>query len=218
MDLGQKLIEWQVDEVLATYPGLAIQADGDGAVVLAGQMCFSAATAQGQVISDSYDVSIAVPLTFPRTAPRVRERSGRVDRTFHTNPDGSLCLGSPVRLHIALARGSSLRVFIDRCVVPFLYGYSYREQHGYLPYGELRHGEPGLLDDLCDVLGLSTPETCIELLRLAGLKKRLANKQLCPCGSGRRLGRCHNRVSNRARALLGRCFCRSQAAVLKSRG
>jgi hypothetical protein len=48
------------------------------------------------------------------------------------------------------------------------------------------------------------------MVRLAGKKKRIANKLPCPCGSGRRLGRCHNLKVNGLRHQLGPKWCRTQ--------
>lgn len=46
--------------------------------------------------------------------------------------------------------------------------------------------------------------SAIPYCTLATMKRRRANKQLCPCGSGRRLGRCHNRKVNVLRDRVGR--------------
>ena len=47
-------------------------------------------------------------------------------------------------------------------------------------------------------------ESVGEFVRLTAMRKRHANKQACPCGSGRRLGRCHHRRINTLREQLGR--------------
>jgi hypothetical protein len=49
------------------------------------------------------------------------------------------------------------------------------------------------------------------MLRLIGMKRRVANKRPCPCGSGLRAGKCHHRILNRLRQELGRQWCREQA-------
>jgi hypothetical protein len=54
-----------------------------------------------------------------------------------------------------------------------------------------------------------------EFVRLAALRRREANKHPCPCGSGRRLGRCHNRRVNHLRGRLGRSWFRASLASLR---
>jgi hypothetical protein len=84
-----------------------------------------------------------------------------------------------------------------------LYGFSYREKHGCLPFGELDHGMKGICKDLAKLFEVKDEKAAEEMVRLAGMKKRDANKQRCPCGSGQRLGKCHNRQVNRLRDGLG---------------
>jgi SEC-C motif len=50
----------------------------------------------------------------------------------------------------------------------------------------------------------------MEMVPLTTLKKRVANKHLCPCGSNRRLGKCHNLTVNRLRKQLGRSWFRKE--------
>jgi hypothetical protein len=54
------------------------------------------------------------------------------------------------------------------------------------------------------MLGVENDQALVRFVRLLTMKKRTANKLPCPCGSGDRLGRCHNRIINRVRSKLGR--------------
>jgi hypothetical protein len=90
-----------------------------------------------------------------------------------------------------------------RCVIPYLYGYSHFLKTGKMPFGELDHGELGSLQDLASLLGMEMGPA-IPYCVIATVKRRRANKQPCPCGSGRRLGRCHNRKVNMLRDRVGR--------------
>jgi hypothetical protein len=83
-----------------------------------------------------------------------------------------------------------------------------------MPFDELAHGVAGLLDDYRRILGFATDAACREALRLLALKRRIANKSPCPCGSGRRLGRCHNRRLNRLRERHGRRWFAGQARAV----
>jgi hypothetical protein len=59
------------------------------------------------------------------------------------------------------------------------------------------------LQDLASLLGMEMGPA-IPYCVLATMKRRRANKRPCPCGSGRRLGRCHNRKVNILRDRVGR--------------
>jgi hypothetical protein len=93
---------------------------------------------------------------------------------------------------------------VERCVVPYLYRYSYLKTHGEAPFGDLEHGAEGIQEDLRLLLGVDAKSAVLPFVHLVGIRKRHANKRTCPCGSGRRLGRCHNRLANRLRKRLGR--------------
>lgn len=128
--------------------------------------------------------------------------------------NGALCLGSPTRLRLILLESPSLLHFVERCVVPYLYGYSYFEKHGALPFGELKHGAAGIRQDFANIFGINQEDIVDRYIRLASMGKRHANKQPCPCGSHRRLGRCHHRRVNSLRSRLGRQWFRGWYATL----
>lgn len=161
----------------------------DGATTLEGRLDFCAAPDGGAEVEDSYKVRIELA----GRLPRVWESGHRIKRDLdnHIGADGTLCLGSPLRLAIFLAREASLVRFVDQCLVPFLYTATLRErgEKGF-PFGALEHGEPGLLDDYEKILGLKGREALQRALHMLSLKRRVANKLPCPCGCGRRLGKC----------------------------
>jgi len=207
--------EWQLPELLQTHSGLSLRPCENGLTVIAGDIEFTAQYADHEEITDSYQVEIRVPRDFPRSLPTVRELRGRIPKTFHTQPDGTLCLGSPVRLQLEVRRRPTLPSFVTRCLIPYLYGFTYKERHGKLPQGELTHGRKGLIQDYMALFHLASDSACLEMIHLASFKKRVANKKPCFCGSGIRLGRCHNRKVNDARRRLGRTWCSQEYARLK---
>jgi hypothetical protein len=198
------LSKWGVEELLQKYPELRLHPSMNGHTMIAGNLEFSAQTRGQKLISDRYEISISIPPSYPRETPSVRETASRIPRNFHKLDTGHLCLGSPTRLRLILAETHSLLSFVERCVVPYLYGYSLAEGGGILPFGELSHGTRGLRDDLAAMLGLEDERALVAFIRLLALKKRHANKLPCPCGTGLRLGRCHNQKLNMFRDKLGR--------------
>ena len=205
------LLDWGVEKLLRAYPGLRLQPTAGDNTSIAGNLEFSAQARGQKLIFDRYEISISVPPDYPRDIPSVRETAMRIPRNFHRSDTGHLCLGSPTRLRLILAETPSLLSFVERCLIPYLYGYSIVESGGTLPFGELSHGAHGLRDDLASMIGVinipdDNNQVLLGFVRLLAMKKRKANKRPCPCGTGIPLGRCHNRNLNVLRDKLGRAW------------
>lgn len=206
---------WGLAEALIAHPGLVLVPSGGDEVVVAGQLRFAATGPDSALIEDSYSTEIRVPRGYPlRGCPRVFETAGRIPRDHHHLVDGSLCLGAPTRLRRLALRTPRIGHFINEVVIPYLYGRSYFERFGRMPFGELAHGNLGLARDLIAMLGMPRGTKVDRLLKAASMRRRHANKQPCPCNSGRRLGRCHNHAVNAARAEFGRRWFAAQSMQL----
>lgn len=174
------------------------------ALRIEGTLRFCANGKRTEVIEDGYDVRIEAPEDFPVRMALVWETGGRIPATYHRLDNGALCLGSRVGLRLQMGKSPSILRFVEHCVIPYLYGYSYSVKHGAPPFGELEHGELGSLQDLAGLLGVEDLDLAFRYCTLAATKRRRANRRPCPCGSGRRLGRCHNRKVNALRERVGR--------------
>ncbi len=197
-----------ISEVLTRFESLRLMPSIDGGVVLEGVIDFTASADGCRTITDSYEISLRIPEAYPSELPVVHETGDRIPTDFHKLEGNALCLGSPFRLWLLTKQDPSLLNFIERVLVPYLYGYSLREAGEALPFGELRHGTPGLVDDLGEMLGTSDSTVAAAYLQVVRQKKRIANKRPCPCGSEVRLGRCHNRKVNALREALRSYFSR----------
>jgi hypothetical protein len=201
---------WGLEALRAAHPGLRPQPIVNGTLRLCGEVAFTAETPGYNRIADAFEIELSVPDGFPTDLPSVRDLMGRVPKSFHTHPDdGSLCLGSPTRQRLALVGNPTLLAFVTKCVIPYLYGFSHKEKYGSMPFGELDHGNVGLRADFAALFGV-VPAGAVEMVRLASLKRRIANNAPCPCGSGKRLGRCHHKRVNRLRDELGRLWFRGE--------
>ena len=180
-------------QFLREYPGMSTAPCQGTGICLRGQFEFTANRFGFDEIRDSYELKIIVPENFPQTLVRVEETAGKIPRNgrFHTNPDGSLCLGTPLKLLIELHNNPNIVGFAENCLVPYLYAVSIRlSGRSEFVLGELAHGIEGLLQDYSKILGLSQKEQVIQAIQLLCLKDRIANKSPCPCGCGKRLGIC----------------------------
>ena len=188
-----------ISEILTRFQNLRLVPSRDGGIVIRGVIDFTASAYDCTTVTDSYEISLCVPDAYPSELPVVHETGGRIPTDFHKLEGNALCLGSPFRLWLLTKQNPSLLNFVERVVVPYLYAYSLHEAGEALPFGELKHGMPGLVDDIGEMLGASDSKTAAAYVEAIMRKKRVANKRSCPCGSGTRLGRCHNRRVNTLR-------------------
>jgi hypothetical protein len=210
-----RFVRWRLEELLAKYPGLRLVSGPSGSVRLAGVFAFVAEAPSREQISDEYHIEIDVPESFPQQLPSIKETQGRIPADFHKLEGGALCLGAPTRLLLIARESVSLPRFVDRCVVPYLYGRSYFEKYRTMPFGELEHGAAGIRNDFASLFGVEDRKAAAEFVRLTSMRRRQANKARCPCGSLRRLGRCHNRRVNNLRTRLGRKWFRMWHLALR---
>lgn len=213
--LSKRYATWGLDELLDRHPGLSRRPSRSGELVVAGTLDYRTEHPSLGAIEDAFTIELRIPAVFPRVVPRVRELDGRVPADFHRVLNGDLCLGSPLRLQLILSKNPTLVGFVGKCVVPYLVGFNVFERTGEMPFGELAHGNRGLFDEYKQIFGVRADSACVQFLHLLSLRKRVANKRPCPCGSGRRLGKCHNRQANSLRKVASRFHYRSLAAQLK---
>lgn len=194
---------------------MAILPSRSADIHLKGHFTFSAKPKGGTEICDTYHLHISIPQIFPKKIPKVTEIDLKIPRNgkYHINPDNTLCLGSPLRLKHKISERSNLVGFSESCLVPYLYAVSYKlHNDGDFPLGELAHGSQGIVIDYLDLFGLQSLEQVIQTLKLLGIKKRVANKAPCPCGCGRRLGKCSfNLKLNKFRSIANRAWYRSHS-------
>jgi hypothetical protein len=199
-------------EFLHDYPGMGLLPITGPKILIEGEFQFCAAATDRVQIVDSYRLRVTVPDAFPADLPVVEELGSKIPRkgAFHVNRDGTLCLGSPLRLLLRLSNRPTLPGFASECLVPYLYAVSHKLQFGgALPFSELDHDRPGELRDYMDLFSLARPDQAEQVIRLLAMKKRRANKLPCPCDCGRRLGKCRfNRRIRRFRKLASRSWFR----------
>jgi len=188
-----------VREFLQEFPGMSRVPSSGPEVVLRGVFEFSACPPKDLKIRDKYHLRITVPPSFPQAIPRVIELDRKIPRTgeYHVNyvTDNTLCLGSPLRLLEKIDNNPTLVGFANECLIPYLYAVTYKLQFGGdLVFNELAHGKQGIIDDYLVLFGLSELKQVLQTVQLLGMKKKVADKQPCPCGSGLKLEQCNYRL------------------------
>jgi hypothetical protein len=202
-----------IREFIRDYPGMVFRPTADSALVLTGLLSFTAKSGKLPDITDEYRLQIRVQNNFPKSLPDVTELGNKIRRTddFHINSDGTLCLGSRLRLLMILSKNPTLVGYTENCIVPYLYAISYKLKFGKkLPFGELPHGPTGELEDYVKLFGLKNIEQAKNTISLLRMSKRQANKKPCPCNCGSRVGKCgFNKKLEEFRKLTSRSWFRA---------
>lgn len=186
-----------LNDFLTSRPTMRIVSYSDLEIGLVGDYRCRAGKKGQPAIDETYTLSIRFPPRYPDDIPVVTETGGRITRhqDFHTYKDGSFCLGSDIRIKAIIRERPRLTEFADRILDPFLYSISCKIKFGAFPYGELAHGEPGLIDDYEQLFGITGKKAVLGVLNALGKRKRIANKLACPCACGHRLGKCDFRFT-----------------------
>ena len=189
---NQRLIHEEFKFVKANYPDLNLLSKPDTSWDIYGDLHFLGTNSQRK-IEDQYSVLILVPNTYPQKLPTVKEMGGRIPKDFHTNSDGTLCLGTPLLIKMKYYEEPNLLGFINNCLVPYLYGFSYMKKYGELPNGEFSHGIPGIIQHYKELFNSQSLTVIINLIKILAYNSYRGHK-LCPCGSGKKLRNCHGKI------------------------
>lgn len=183
--------------MLSSHPQLRLVDFSDEKIVVEGDYNLNAKMDGYKVIQGTYLIRITFPANYPKTLPIVAELDKTIPRhiDYHTYPDGSFCLGSEIKLKSTLYDYPTATDLIEKVVEPFLYKIVHKLKYGVAPYGELDHGEAGLVHDYQRLFNVKDKTSVLQVLRALGKRKREANKLLCPCGCGLRIGKCDYRFN-----------------------
>ena len=146
-----------LEAFLSAYPNIRLVDVHADKIELQGEYQLKAQLAGSRFIERTFSLRIVCPSEYPRALPVVFDTAGYFPRNqdFHTYSDGSFCLGSDLKIKSILKADSSLTTFFEKIVVRFLYSVSHRVEFGNFPYGELDHGEKGLIDDYSQLFNVN---------------------------------------------------------------
>lgn len=182
------LVEQIRTDLREHYPSLYLFIEPEGTAVVRGT--FAVRSPEGRVL-DRYQVSIELPPDYPRTVPVVREVGGRIPwkKEFHVDPDGKACVLLPDERWRCFPEGAPFRQFLDGPVLHFFLGQSLVALGEEWPFGEWAHGKKGIDEYYRELLGTDDPRTVDRVLYVLA-KLNLKGHWDCPCGRGRKIGRC----------------------------
>lgn len=181
----------QIAELQEAHQGLLSISEYDGETKVSGSLSFEA-TADGlETITASFDIDLIIPADYPDGLPRVYEVSGKIDPEYeHVFEDKKLCLAVPIEERRLFAQEPTLLGFVNKLVVPYLYGYCYWEKHKDHPFDESAHGAEGIVQYYFDKLNLDDELTVLAIISYL-VERGYRGHHPCPCGSGQRVRNCH---------------------------
>ena len=187
-------LTFDIRELQKTHSGLTRIQRGIGEMYLSGSLPFDAHHDELEAISACFNIELRIPESYPENLPIVRETGGAIKETYeHVNPDGTLCLCVPIKARIVFHNDPTLLGFVNKLVVPFLYGYSYWEKHNVHPFGEQEHGSAGIVQFYMDTFDLRGEKEVVEVVRSLN-EYGYDGHRSCPCGSGRLVKKCHGKI------------------------
>ena len=182
----------EIAELQAVHKGLKKTQKNEGEVVLEGTLLFEAEPEGFASITDSFEITMRIPDVYPDNLPRITETGGKIDSDYeHVFTNGTLCLGVPIEMRRIFGQEPTLLGFVNRLVIPYLYGYCHWKKYGAHPFGERKHGGEGIVQYYKEKLGLDDEFTALTIIRFL-IEHGYRRHERCPCGSGRKILKCHD--------------------------
>jgi hypothetical protein len=174
------------DQLERTYPDLRVTIQGD-LVWLEG----SFPVVHDGVELDRFQTKVGIPEEFPEKIPVAWETNGRVpiSADWHTYDKGALCVIVPEEW-LVREESCSILAFLDGPLRNYFLGHLLAESGQQRTMGERSHGLPGLYEAYGEMVGSTEPATTRKFLECLS-KDRIKGHWDCPCGSGKRLRKCH---------------------------
>lgn len=183
-----RFFEQEKEALFQQYPLLKMDI-ADGTAIAEGILHFSA-DYQGKLLSDKYFIKIIFPDSYPDDYPRVIEKGSRIKPEYHTMPDETLCLETPLNQMIIFRQSPTIIGFVNKLLVPYLYRHSYIQKYKSEPFEDRKHGVDGIIQQYSELLNTSDIGVITKLLRVV-TSERYVRGSPCPCQSGKTLEQCH---------------------------
>ena len=192
----------EINDFMLKNPSMRLQpVSRAGDTILSGKIHFRRQYKEIS-IDDSYSLSISIPQNCPLDIPNVVETEQKIPHKseFHINPDGSLCLGSPLRIMFLLNKTQDLNSYYEHFIIPYLFAVSVklRDNSKGMIFDELAHGKKGVVDDYAQLFGITTmsedrrSEQVERVLWLLTKSRKNARKKKCFCGCSKPVKHCRS--------------------------
>lgn len=189
----------EITDLKNKYSALNLKLKEEKAFLI-GKLDFTA-TLSGETISDSYQIKIEFPQSYPDIPPSVEETGGRIPKIldYHVSDSKFLCLGPALEILSKFRKKPTLLNFVENCLIPFFYWHSYRERHPKKSLAAYSHGDNGIeeyrdetnLKEKYFIVLESDDITVVLLLLQMLIDETYKSNPKCPCKRGQHLKDCH---------------------------
>ena len=187
-------IDAQIAELKQIHKGLIETTADKDEIILAGPLPFEASADGCGSITENFEIELAIAAAYPKFLPRVREIGGRIESTYdHVYQDGTLCLAVPIEERRLFLEQPTLLGFVNRLVIPYIFGYSYWKIHGRHPFDEHDHGAEGIMRHYRDSLHLESDISVLAVLSYL-IEYGYRGHHPCPCSSREKVRKCHGKA------------------------
>lgn len=181
-------------EIGFEQPELSVE-ERDNGILLSGSFIVTDGSGKIEKLGPltRFEVAILLPLGFPESEPIVFETGGRIPKTMdrHVYPESKCCCITIWETWYLTATDRTLRGYLLGPVNNYFFGQYYFEQTKEWPLGEWDHGLEGILDAYAEILGIPSDEAVIRRYLIVLKQDWPKGHNPCPCGSGKRLRKCH---------------------------
>ena len=176
--------------ICSNYPQLHYKETEDGELILIGNLDFQAVYKKKN-ISASYTLIVSFPSDYPKNLPIINETRNKIDPEFHTNYDGTLCLGVVTEIMEIFNQKPTIENFIESILIPYLYAHASYKLYGIMPWGERSHGKQGIVEYYSELFNVNDTNLIIKFLQIFQNNDYRGHLP-CPCGSGLKFKKCHS--------------------------
>lgn len=208
------IVDRERSRIRQAFPDLFLDTTTGGEAIVTGVIT---------VASDlGYTTHLVVPHDYPRREPSLKcnpkEIPWKADRHVNSNGTACLCVASEYRIH--WPRGSDLADFLSNLVEPYFLSQLYYDAHGrWPPTGQRSHGREGILEayrEFLEPIGPVREQVLYDTMKLMARVSDPKRHEPCPCGSGRKLRKCHWDIFSKLRRQIDRRHARDDFEFVQS--
>lgn len=192
-------LSYNIQDFLDVYPDLKLRENTEQ-VIIDGMSTLDH-TYDNVYFYKQYKICITLNID---NIPNVCEIENAIDKDYsHIYMNGDLCLGINSEI-ISLCVENNLFDLIKwytNFVIPYFYSYEYYQRFGVYPFGERSHGCMGILEYYMEFFNINDMIIAYKCLKFA-INNEYKGHNLCPCGSGRIIRKCHKNELYKANTVL----------------
>lgn len=139
----------------------------------------------------TFHASIYFKARYPYGFAVLQEVSALIPRLIdrHIGQNGECCVCGPLEALEMEQKPLSVLAFINNYAVPYFANQIHYEEYGYYVNGEYSHDHEGLWESFEELFNTKDRGEIIK--KLDFIKSKPSVNKPCPCGSGRKIKRCH---------------------------